>query len=376
MASSLTLERVRRDVEVVSRAGLDVGTFVCEIDESLRRAVRHDAACFATVDPATSLLTGTYKTGDLIGQDQRDDEWGLVEYGRPEPTSFTELVRTGTAAASVHQVTGGDISASNRMRDFIHPYFGYTDELRAIATVNGRPWGGISPFVDDGTFSPAELEFMATIAQSVGMAMRAGILARLPEVTPPLDTGPAVLVVDADNNFTMKSVGAEERLAQIGHGPNAAGPEGTIGGLVAAARRYAAGLTDELPQCRVRLRTGQWFVLHASPLAGADGTTGNVVVTIDEARPPEIVPLVVEAFGLTGREQDVTRMVLQGADTKEIAATLCVSTYTVQDHLKAVFEKAGVRSRRELTARVFFDQYLPRLAGGGAPGADGCLVTP
>ena len=53
----------------------------------------------------------------------------------------------------------------------------------------------------------------------------------------------------------------------------------------------------------------------------------------------------------------------QGYSTREIAGRLHLSAYTVQDHLKTIFEKSGTSSRGDLVAGLFFDHYAPRLSG-------------
>ena len=365
MPRALTAERVAQDIGVVARAGLDLETFLAEAVDSVSRAVPWAGACLGTHDPGTQLLTSSRKFGALHGLNAHDHEFGLVEYGAAEPTAFSELGRAALPAAGVHASHQGDIARSGRMRTYIVPRFGFGDEARVVFRDGQQVWGAMALFrgTDDRPFEASEIEFLGSLSRQLALGVRTGLLSRLADAPPPTrSVGTAVLVVGADDRIASMSLGAEQRIADlVTTGESAGDPLAAVGALVGAARRYARGESTTPPRSRVRGASGMWLVLQASPLTSFVDRVGEVVVTIEEARPPEIVALVVAAFDLTSRERDVTQLVLQGVDTKEIAAALHVSAYTVQDHLKSVFEKADVRSRRELISRIYFDQYVPRM---------------
>jgi DNA-binding CsgD family transcriptional regulator len=114
----------------------------------------------------------------------------------------------------------------------------------------------------------------------------------------------------------------------------------------------------EVALARVLSRSGTWVVLHGTSLVASGSRRAAVIV--EPAHPVRITPLLMSAYRLTEREQEVTRLVLRGHSTAEIAERLSVSPHTVQEHLKKIFEKTGVRSRRELVGKVFFAHYEPR----------------
>ena len=74
-------------------------------------------------------------------------------------------------------------------------------------------------------------------------------------------------------------------------------------------------------------------------------------------------------------EQAVAALVLGGRSTEQIAAELTISSLTVQQHLKAAFDKVGVRSRCELVAQIFARHYVPRMLAGGRLGDDGWFAA-
>ena len=345
MGRQLTEARVAGDLDVLSRGGLTLDEFLEEAVTAVQRVVPWTGACVGTHDPATVILTSGRKYGALADINTHDDLFAQIEYSGEEPSSFRALAQSPPGAVSMHTLTEGDVRRSERMDRLLCPIYGFSDELRVLLQDGAGVWGSLALMREssDSVFTPADVDYMASLAEAFARGIRSGIMARLVDspVVDVSEAGPAVVMFDANDDVVRMSLGAEERLADLNTAFNRTDPVGIVLGLVQAARAVAREKGAKLPRARARTASGTWLVLHSSPLAGRDGTVGDVVVTIEEARPAEILELVAAAFGLTAREREVTRMVLRGIETKAIAAAMHVSAYTVQDHLKAVFDKTA-----------------------------------
>jgi DNA-binding NarL/FixJ family response regulator len=96
--------------------------------------------------------------------------------------------------------------------------------------------------------------------------------------------------------------------------------------------------------------SGQWLTIHASRLNGADQ---SIALIVEPTAPVALAPLIIAAYGLTDRESQVTQRLLTGLARKNIASELRISLHTVNDHVKAIFDKTGVSSAGELRFQVF-----------------------
>ena len=155
---------------------------------------------------------------------------------------------------------------------------------------------------------------------------------------------PGLLVLSSTWEVESANPGVERWISDLPEGDWDAGrlPSAVLA-VAGRALRSAEGrdAPGEVALARVLSRSGTWVVLHGVALVS--DAARRVAVIVRPAHPARIAPLLMSAYGLTQREQEVTRLVLQGETSR------------------ASSRRPGVRSRRDLVGKVFFAYYEPRL---------------
>ncbi|MFC9689885.1 response regulator transcription factor [Kribbella sp. NPDC056951] len=349
-------ESARAGLQAAAEAGLTWDEFCLAAIKLLDRAIPNDAICLGPADPATSLLTGRVKTS-MEGADEL--AFLQHEYGVDDINRFSDLARREVGVSILAEATEGRPDRSERHRLLLEQA-DLEHEMRGAVRSGSRMWGFYTIYRVRGRtgFSPGEAEFMHRLEPVMATGLRRGLISS--ELNSRQGAqGAAVVIVNATDQVVSATEAAERRIVDLGGELWSRLPVPVA--VVVSAARGIPGRPPELPHVRLRTRSGEWVSVHAAPVRGPNGVTSDIAVTIETAGAAAIIPLIVAAYGLTERERGVVQQVLSGASTAEIAQRLHLSPYTVQDHLKAVFDKTGVSSRRELQSRIFFEHYAGRM---------------
>lgn len=365
---AVTQARVRDDVVRLVHRGLPVPEFARAIGDALDRAVPAEGSCLMTMDPATLLPTAEYVENGLPTAEML--RLVEIEVREPDVNKWVQLVRADRPAASLSNVTAGDLDRSTRHREIRNPG-GFSDELRVVLGGSAGTWGALTVFRETNRphFSSADVHFVSSMAGLIADGLRRGLLLDAAQAG---DDDVGLLVLDPDDSVRLSNRAADRLLDELGTGTRAGA---RLPLVIPAVARQARALCGPAPgaapasadvrpaRARARTRSGQWLIVRGSLMGDDPGSP--VTVMLEAARRAEMAPLMVDAYGFTDSERRVTELVAQGLSTKQIAGRLLVSAYTVQDHLKSVFTKSGTGSRGDLIARLFFDHYAASLTSAG-----------
>jgi DNA-binding CsgD family transcriptional regulator len=341
--------------------------FAAAASDILARHVAFDRCCWHSVDPGTVLFTGTaHRNVGCSGTWLAEHEYVIEDVNK-----WWFLARSGRLAGATSIATHGDLSRSARHRS--HESFGIGDELRGSFVLDGAYWGAVGLLRDEGKphFAAEDVKLLQLASPVLAEGFRRALLAVPAEQALGEADVPGVVVFDAAGRPESVSPAAEFWIAQLAEDPAPPSPAQSfvVEQLAARARSLPEG-HDPLglaARTRVRTTTGRWLLMYGTRLAGGGG--GRAAVILQPAPHSEITSIIALAYGLTARERQISQLCLKGLATKAIADALGISPYTIQDHLKAIFDKTGARSRGELVGRIFLEHYVPRWEPQAAPDA-------
>jgi DNA-binding CsgD family transcriptional regulator len=347
----------------------DLATFWQESAEVIGVVVPYYMVpCWYTLDPASLLITSHFHQGMA----EFPAEWLAEEYYGDDVNQLADVARSQAGICTLHEATDGDPSGSPRWQRNME--LGGDQELIArLRSRSGEVWGALGLYREPGQpmFAEAEKHFVKAATPYLAEGARRALL--IGEAADPEGPdAPSVLIVNDGWEIESATPGVDRWLRDLPDGDFDAGrlPSAVLA-VASRALRTAEqpARPGEVAMARVLSRSGAWVVLHGAGLLS--GGRRRVAVIVEPARPGSIYPLLMAAYDLTPREQEVTRLILQGGSTAQIAEELVISVHTVRQHLKAIFGKTGVRSRRDLVATVFYTHFEPRFRDNERRTADG-----
>jgi DNA-binding CsgD family transcriptional regulator len=352
--------RCRERLEVLAGTGLDADEARRAAIAELHRAVGFERWCWPLSDPESALsMSGI---GEVDFWPSLPRLVALEHAG--DVTSKPHLLAGRRASIALSAATRADLTRSRRWRECLRPY-GIGDELMTACRDRHGCWGSVELMRDgaDAPFDEDDQQFLHELAPLLGTLLRRSLID-----TWQADSGdhephpPGTLILDSELRTTSWTPPFREWLAELP--PSGPDPEMLppavyeIGARALVPPDAATGLPNRV---RIRAATGRWVVIEGAPLEGDQ--RGRVAITVRAATSAEVFDILCKTYGLTRRERQLVTLMLGGLATKQLAQTLYISPHTVKDHLKAIFDKTGVRSRREL---------ISHLSGRGlAPSRDG-----
>jgi DNA-binding CsgD family transcriptional regulator len=368
VVSSTLRERGFAEAKRLCYTGLDSPALLHEVAGRLGRVVPFEAYCAWSNDPLSGLMTHLMHDG-VLGEKEGRNYLEHV-YFEEDLDEQRRMVRNRAPVALLSEVTDGKLERALRCQE-ITSSLGLGYELLSICTVGQEQWGGITLIRERGRpdFDAREVDLLHRIVPHLSNGLKAAILCKHASAEPEGGGVPGVLVLDDQGRVVQHTEAAElwlRDLDDLAEGwLEGEGLPAPVWMVVGALRKALKPQNDRdlggVPSVRVQTRSGRWLAFHGARTESRPGRRAETMVIIEPSRPQELAWLRVAAYGLSKRERAVVDLVVQGASTKEISRVLYISEYTVQEHLSNVFDKVGVRGRRALLKRLFFDNLYPSL---------------
>jgi DNA-binding CsgD family transcriptional regulator len=363
---TLTHERTFSEIKRLSSAGLEGPELLRRTAERLRRTVPFEAYCVGTLDPASNLMTYVLNGGSVGEEDRTAAHRDVLArtYFEEDLGRLASMLRERRPAQQLSEAAGA-LDRSLRYREYLRP-LGLGHELAALFA-DGALWGAgyLTREAGDPDFDSGEVAIVKRVAPHVGAGLKAAALRSRATDEQQAPDIPGVLTLDRKGGVLTYTPAAERLLSEI-ENLRPAWQRNAVPipvRMVADALRRALSPgsdrdLDLVPKMRLRARSGRWLTLHASLTEPAPERPSETVVVIAASKPEEVAWLDVASYGLTPREEEIVKLVARGRSTRQISVALFISEHTVQNHLRSVFEKVGVRSRRELIQRLFLENML------------------